>query len=326
MKQITKKNKIFLEILGYRIELVFINNLRLMKEFRKINDLEKKIEKFYGSCLIKENLKATKIDFQIEFYVYSPRVFLPNKKDKSNFALHFFRMDKNKIITYQFLSINQFNFLLIKFVLSYLMSKDKAFFLHCSANLINGETVLFLGSSGAGKSTITSIIHKFGLPSLADDGVVIRNIKNILYAFPLPLFEKKKWINKYFSIKTNKGYPIKGIYFLKKSKFNFIKKASKYYLAQKIPPLIYNIGFFDKNFSYTMEFIRRVKNINILFFSKSNQYLGTRRGFLKRNHIAHSPGFGPQTAGLIHSQQVGGAIPHSEQASAYASFIKLSII
>jgi len=266
------RNKIFLEILGYRIKLVFIENERLMKDISKVNNLEKKIKKFYKPYLIKETLKAKKTDFKIEFYDSPPQVFIPNIKDRGNFALHFFQMKKNKIITYQSLSINQFNYLLIKFVLSYLISKNKAFFLHCSANLINQEAVLFLGPSAAGKSTITSILHKFGLPSLADDGVVIEKVKNIYYAFPLPLFEKKRWINKYFSIESCQGYPIKGIFFLKKSKFNLVKKVNQSYLAQKIPSLIYNVGFFDKKFSHILEFVHKMERTYILFFNKNIKY------------------------------------------------------
>lgn len=85
------------------------------------------------------------------------------------------------------------------------------FFLHASASCIHNAASLFLGKSGAGKSTITSLISK-KYNTLADDRVLIIKEKGLFYLYQVPFIEKNQIIKK-----NNKRYKIGNIYILRQS-------------------------------------------------------------------------------------------------------------
>jgi hypothetical protein len=99
----------------------------------------------------------------------------------------------------------------IMFVLSYRLIHVNGLLLHGAAVQKNHQTVLFLGLSGAGKSTITRLCD----PEIcfADDGVVIKYEKNRFYTYRSP-FSQTKEKNKNPDVTKGK---IKKIFLLEKS-------------------------------------------------------------------------------------------------------------
>ncbi len=99
----------------------------------------------------------------------------------------------------------------IMFVLSYRLIHNSGLLLHGSAIQKNDQTVLFLGLSGSGKSTITRLCD----PDIcfADDGVVVKHEKNRFYTYRSP-FRQTKEKNKNPAV--TKG-EIKKIFLLEKS-------------------------------------------------------------------------------------------------------------
>lgn len=99
----------------------------------------------------------------------------------------------------------------IMLVLSHRLIHGNGLLLHGSAIQKNDQTVLFLGLSGAGKSTITRLCD----PDIcfADDGVVVKHEKNRFYTYRSP-FSQTKEKNKNPDITIGK---IKKIFLLEKS-------------------------------------------------------------------------------------------------------------
>lgn len=130
------------------------------------------------------------------------------KTDNSNFILHYKRHG-NTFTTNYHTSISQFSFLL-EDILYELLEKNNGFGLHASANVINKKTFLFLGKSGAGKSTISTILgERFRV--LADDNVILRRIHGKYCVFQTPFHEKSIEI-----WKSPFAFPLEKIFFLHK--------------------------------------------------------------------------------------------------------------
>lgn len=64
--------------------------------------------------------------------------------------------------------------LLLDQALPLALASTGALVLHASAVLLGSRAVLFVGSAGAGKSTMAAVLARSGTPVLADDGVLIR--------------------------------------------------------------------------------------------------------------------------------------------------------
>jgi energy-coupling factor transporter ATP-binding protein EcfA2 len=80
--------------------------------------------------------------------------------------------------------------------------------------LIKGnKTFVFMGDSGAGKTTISKILNRNGLSILSDDRIIIRKKRNSFFSYGTP------WAGegKFFSSKTA---PLDGIFFLYHGKKN----------------------------------------------------------------------------------------------------------
>ncbi len=78
----------------------------------------------------------------------------------------------------------------VMFALSYMLMRNKGLLLHGSAVQKGGRTVLFLGTSGAGKSTITRLCK----PDVcfSDDGAVVRKEDARVYAYRSPFTQDRR--------------------------------------------------------------------------------------------------------------------------------------
>ena len=112
--------------------------------------LSNDIKKHYSAFLT--NKKLSKIDFTIHLFQHFPSIFTRKTKDANLGLLHFFKLHRYKILSFQHISINQFNLILLT-ALQTLASRSDGFLLHTSASILNNSLFLFCAKSEGGKST-----------------------------------------------------------------------------------------------------------------------------------------------------------------------------
>ncbi len=138
-----------------------------------------------------------KVDSIVKTFFLETFTFINNKKIIGNYQLNVYQIQ-----------------LLLREAIQILMQQNNGFMLHTSAVLVNNEAYLFMGRSGAGKSTITSLLSTSYKP-LADDTLIIRKVRNVYYAFQTPFIEKDHQFPK-----DLKKYSVRKLFYLRKSHTN----------------------------------------------------------------------------------------------------------
>ncbi|MFA6570529.1 MAG: hypothetical protein WCT77_04760 [Bacteroidota bacterium] len=249
---------VYFNIAGFSIKIVFQKTIDTFAYKRIKRDILDLLQGFIA-------VYTEKIDYTIEFIDpgFIQTLFKPKKQTTYTLLYH---RTQQKIVTFYYLSIFQFQSLL-QSTLLYLLNANKGFMVHCSAILIDEKAHVFLGVSGAGKSTIVKFLYN-SYPIIADDQLIIRKENNEYYCYPSPYREKVSWI-----IKNRKRYPLKGMYFLQKSKKYYISKTSD---LDPIVKLIFNQIYTDHQFkknqaSITMKFIFDFGKFYSLSFGKNRK-------------------------------------------------------
>ena len=67
--------------------------------------------------------------------------------------------------------------------------------LHASAVQKNNKSLIFLGNSGSGKSSATTVLNLNGYELLADDFVPVEAASNLVYSFPAAISVKEQLID-----------------------------------------------------------------------------------------------------------------------------------
>jgi hypothetical protein len=97
------------------------------------------------------------------------------------------------------------------------LGKAKGVMVHSCGVFFNGEGMLFLGASGTGKSTLSSVLSKQGASILSDDRIVIRKDSNGAFIYGTPWQGEAQ-----FSL--SKRAPLKKIFFIKHAQKNYIQE------------------------------------------------------------------------------------------------------
>jgi len=147
-----------------------------------------------------------RIDFEIEFRDRQ-------RTDKDSGLL----IQKNKIIT--FYQDNLWYKIILENALYRLVSRNSGVIVHSSSATRNNEAYLFLGASGAGKSTIIQLLNPT-LSPINDDTSIVRITGGNILLYQHPIIEKNSYP------KSSAPYTLKGVYFLKKSKNFSVKKLT----------------------------------------------------------------------------------------------------
>lgn len=181
----------------------------------------------FGSFIV-DLEKERDNDYSIYFMDRRGMEIISRNKVRKYFLNFYDEISKNKIISFYHISLYQLEVLLKK-ILSHLLSKNNGFIFHASANYIYGKAVLFTGRSGAGKSTAMNLLSD-KYQALADDNAIIRKEGNQFYFYQIPLPEK---IN--IKEKSSKKYLLGKIFFLRKKNYFRIEKISdKNYLLKRL--------------------------------------------------------------------------------------------
>ncbi len=261
------KNKYYFRIAGFNLLIVFYRNER----FASKEKLRFEVVEFLRSFMVKAKLSP--IDYQIDVVWdrYSEIKFYLEKKYSERHFINFFETkSKNKTLTFYRNSLLEFN-ILLRFVLTYLLIHNHGFFIHASAAERNGKADIFLGESGAGKSTARNLLSP-DYRSLADDVVIIKKESGTYYAYQMPFFEGKTELGK-----TNKKYLLNRVFFLHKDRdFKIIPLADKNGLVKLIAKQMQfdsNQLLFKQEMKTVFSFVSEYRHFYQLHFAKDKKKL-----------------------------------------------------
>jgi len=244
---------IYLQIAGFNIKILS----KTYKDMENIEITYKNIKITYKGFLLSGEPK--KIDYYIILWNDSNPFFL--RQGKKNFLFFYEQTGFRQITVSSPLTWIHFS-ILLRVILSDLL-QENGFLLHASASIINSKAVIFLGKSGAGKSTVTQLLKpKYRI--LADDTIIIRKENNTFYLYQTPFIEKHSYL------KTNHKYLILSINFLKKEKICKLKKVvnSTQIRKQFFSQLYSEKKYLSKDIKIVLEFLAKFQAFYILFFSK----------------------------------------------------------
>lgn len=171
--------------------------------------------------------------------------------------------NKNSVTTFYYISIQQFVSIVSMIIEKLLL--DKGFALHSSSCVVNGKAVLFLGESGAGKSTIVNLL-KSRYKVIADDSVIIRKIQQRFLVYQTFIINKNSWIKKKYT-----SYPLGPIFFLKKAKhFKTKKITTKELVLTRFSKQLWVEKRLKKNkMRMLMDLIDKNNDFYFLYFNKN---------------------------------------------------------
>lgn len=195
---------IYLRIAGFYIQTTFAS----AKDMLILKDkFESEFYSFYSYFILKTKPKS--IHYSIEVKENNEiMTYITGGKIPSTYFELYKKKEQNKLVTFYHIGFSYFQ-IIIRFVLQELLSKH-GFILHASAIYYKGSAMIFPGKSGAGKSTIISLL-KSDYAALAHDSLIIKKEYNKYYAYQTPFWEKGWWIKR-----TYKRYPINKIIFIYK--------------------------------------------------------------------------------------------------------------
>ncbi len=213
MKRIA--DNLYLKIAGFNIAIVFYKTEApfLLERFTR-----ERIKGFYPG-FISSPKEIKKIDAWIDF-IYKTSFEVMVKQNQETYFINFYRqIRKNRFETYYHISDNQFQ-IILRSLIQKLLVGNRGLILHASSSLINNKACIFLGDSGAGKSTSVNLLTPNFKP-LADDSVIVKFEGSNFFVYQTPFIERNMFIEKY-----SKRYELGGLFFLKKSDQYQIKKIT----------------------------------------------------------------------------------------------------
>lgn len=184
-------------------------------------------EIFYQHYGFIKRKPSTKIDYTIEVkHAQNLKVLMQTHRKRT--YIHFYEETKpSTIVTYYHIGNMQLQ-LVLRAILQKLLSKKNGMIFHASASLVNGKAYVFLGKSGAGKTTVAQLLATKYQP-LADDSIIITKEHGKYWLYQTPFPEKSFWIKK-----SAERYPLGKFFFLEKAiALNIRKLANKEHISSQ---------------------------------------------------------------------------------------------
>ncbi len=263
-----KYEEIYLQIAGFNIKIRFLLSA---ENLRYENGFIRQVRSYYKNFLTEET--GQKVHYVIEVeYAHSFKVIL-SKSSKDVFIHLYKQVNKKKVKTFYHLSGSQFQ-ILVRKATHDLLVESKGFILHASASKIVRQAAVFLGESGAGKSTTMRILASHYTP-LGDDSIIIKREGSAFYCYSSALHERNDWFFKSFE-KNELGV----ICFIKKSKMTLASKitdkqeiidllgkqlfSEKEDVTKQMENLIYFVERYNKFYSLEISISRKDKLIALM--------------------------------------------------------------
>ena len=252
--------EIYIEVASYKIKI----NLKLdevtgdVKSATKRN-FEISLLSYFDKFISKNKFK--KADYEIDIVPYNIfRSFVTYKEN--TFILLFTNLSKNKVASFYQVSPYQFRFV-FEYVMAVLLNESRGFVIHSSVILKNNKADLFIGTSGAGKSTISSFLAK-KYTKLSDDTSYVKTLNSKFYFYEGPEIYKD------WGKREARRYELGNIYFLKKAKFFKAEKiADKEKVLDTLKDGIHNLS--PTSIKNLLKFVDRFNNFYTLYFDKEEK-------------------------------------------------------
>lgn len=205
---------LYIKIADFLIKIIFYKSL----DSKQKNHLEREIQSFFKGFITKQKDKS--VDYIIEIEDLTPSLKIQDIHGKKHYVLFYESVTTKKLKTFYTISVYQFQ-LLVQNIIYQLLSKSNGFLLHSSASLVDNKAYIFLGISGAGKSTSVRLLKNEFLP-LSDDLSIIRRIKNTYFYYQHPFMETHN-----ITVKNSSKLRVGKVFFLIKDLHFSIKKLSE---------------------------------------------------------------------------------------------------
>lgn len=210
------KNKLItVEIAGFIIDIkIYPDNLGYYPI-----DLLNRIKSRYGQFFSSSHRKS---DYTIIIrYNLTIDLIRKNIDRKQVTFIYFYHQRQSRRILFTHYNISDFEFdQIVKAILIDIAPGGKALLIHGSAVYDGTNTWIFLGDSGAGKSTIAQLLSKAYKP-LSDDMFFLKMVGKLPGLYQLPFLEKNNYP------RSRDSYPIGAFFYLKKSSLNRITKLNE---------------------------------------------------------------------------------------------------
>ncbi len=256
-------DEFYVSIAGFLIRLLF------KKDDRKNNQQEIIIYKLQTEILHTlagfVSVVTRNPDFTITISETKDVERIKRKSDQHNFIYQYHRIDDRRACGNYQMSIWHFQSMLAD-ILYFLLSENDGFGIHCSSVYSGNKAYLFLGNSGAGKSTIANLLNGY-FQHFTDDIAFVRKIDKKYYLYQSPFLEKEN------NIKFPYGYEISQVFFLHKSNTTCIKRLKQNKIVTRLTRQVLSDGNLPKNIRKTVEQFASQDVFSELYFEKDPQKL-----------------------------------------------------
>lgn len=188
------------------------------------------------------------------------------KKKEMNFVNLYKSNKKKEITTSYYASPILFQLMFMQILEE--LSRDSGILIHASSSAVKGKASLFCGVSGAGKSTIITLL-KDSYAAIAEDSVYLTRKDNKLIVYQTPFMEKLPWIRR-----GNTTYEVGKIFFPIKNQTCKVKeiKSKEIAFEEFMKRFAASKKTYKKQIEFSMELILR-SACYYLYFNKNSREL-----------------------------------------------------
>ncbi len=258
---------IYVSIANVTIEIFFHKNIRLFYTESLIQMVHD-----YLSPFIIMRPSTKKILWRIIFTKQEPLdiwEIAKTRKNTTKYFRFFYEKRRNTYYVNYNVSIFQLLLLLKKLIEEIFYQNGSGLFLHASSCTFRNHTFLFMGRSGAGKSTIVQLFNYAGGTAMSDDTSIITRMDKRIYYFQAPFVETNYVIKKDMIPRK-----IRAVFFLKKARENKIKEINgKLYIFKRLSKQPFTRrGLTKGQIKLLTEFVRTHRFYYFSFTDKKDQF------------------------------------------------------